>query len=207
MSQYKLINIPVDLFQNQQLIPNDSSTKFFLNISSYFNETVINVQQLIGDFNRRLYGNNLAFKDANNYPIHILRIDNQKKFIIIPAYDETFMKVWSPVMATAIVILVVLYFEISACIKSCLKRGWAKEAAVFPQGTSTESSQLPTANDVNGQLKAIENAMDEIWFQLRSIAHTRPRPKIDSFDQPCDPYQVQLNPQAIPDKASYVPPI
>ena len=204
LSPGKLINIPVDFFKNQQLIPNNSSTKFYLNISSYFNETVIDVQQLIGKFTDKLAGNKLAFKDSNNYPIHILPIDNPYKFIIIPGYDETFMKVWSPVVATVILILVILQFEIRACIKSCLKRRSTNKVAILPSAPQNLAG-------VDNEIKAIEKAIDEIGLNLRAIAKSQAQKSANNL--PAGSYQVEsghlfLNPQTqIPEKASYAPPI
>ena len=208
LSQRKLLNIPNDFFQDRKLILKKfAETEFYMNVSSYCNETVIDIDKPIDIFLQRLTTTKAAVKDPTNYPIHLLPIDNKIKYIIIPHYDETILKKAPPIAATVILVLVVIYCEITTRIKAWKKRSLVKKTAIFPLLTENElySNKLSVVDNFDEELKAIEKALDKARKRIDNIQARK-----GSFQKLI--YQVQsdshfLNQLAIPEKAPYVPPI
>ena len=125
-------NFSTNFFKNQQLIPKKyAETEFFLNVSSYCGEAVIDIREPIDTFLERLKTTKVAIKDPTYYPIHILPIGNKIKYIIIPNYDETILKKAPAIAATVILISAVVGSEITARVKNWKKRGLAKRIAIF----------------------------------------------------------------------------
>ena len=110
LSQSQMLNISIDFFKDQKLtFKKSAETEFYLNVSSYYNESVINIQRPIETFLQRLKGTKVLVKDPTNYPIHLLPIDNTIKYIIIPNYDKSIFKKAPPIAAAVILILAVIY--------------------------------------------------------------------------------------------------
>ena len=222
LSQSKLLNMGVHLYQNRDLIPNNSTTRYYLNVSSYCNESVINIQDLTSQFMVKLATNNLAVKNQNNYPIHILPIGNKMKFIIIPDYDETWMKMWTPVVATIIVILAVISSEIKIRIKAWRKRQW--NAAISPSVDHNQPVSQPLSSavgEMNGIVQFLDELMngadDPIMCETRSLLCSIAKIRVENGGRALNHskyyFGVQSaaprcqNREMVPEKASYVPPV
>ena len=143
-------------------------------MSSYRNETVLNLQQLIYDFERKLKSTKLVIKDYTGYPIHILLYNNTEKYLILQRYGETNLMIGSAVAAAVILILSLIKVEIEVKLKCWKKKALAKSCKVYPEN-GVDVERRPCSNlranemaNLDRQLESIiSNAMDQLKNLLR----------------------------------------
>ena len=132
------LNISKKFFHNHSFVRmSDNYTAYRLNVSSYYNETVIDIHSRISKYLTSLKSLKVAIKNKNNYPIHILPIDDKHKFLILPAYEDEDLIPNLAVAALVILILSVIKIEVCAKIKSWQQNALRKRAVVYPVGQET----------------------------------------------------------------------